>query len=400
LDLNYARDTTSGREGLDLLAGLQAMDSKLPVVVMTAWGTIELAVEAIQSGARDFIEKPWENQRLLSILRTQVELCRALREGQRLEAENQLLRAEAHPKLIASSQAMQPVLELLAQVGPSEANVLIRGEHGSGKDVVARTLHSLSNRSAKPLVTVNAGGLSEGTFLSELFGHVKGAFTDAKTDRIGRFEMADGGTLFLDEIGNLPAAQQAKLLRVVETGEFERVGASRTQRADVRILSATNADLESEVAAGRFRKDLLYRLRTVEIPMPPLRERREDLEPLALHFLSRHLAKYGKRLEGFEVSAMEVMRRHGWSGNVRELDHAVERGVLMARGERINVEDLGLEPGAETAGDLHQMTLEDAERTLIQQALDRSRGNVSLAAEELGLSRSALYRRLEKHGLN
>lgn len=231
LDLNYARDTTSGREGLDLLAGLQAMDSKLPVVVMTAWGTIELAVEAIQSGARDFIEKPWENQRLLSILRTQVELCRALREGQRLEAENQLLRAEAHPKLIASSQAMQPVLELLAQVGPSEANVLIRGEHGSGKDVVARTLHSLSSRSAKPLVTVNAGGLSEGTFLSELFGHVKGAFTDARTDRVGRFELAHGGTLFLDEISNVPTNQQAHLLRVIESGEMERVGSSKTIHA-------------------------------------------------------------------------------------------------------------------------------------------------------------------------
>jgi DNA-binding NtrC family response regulator len=400
IDLNYTRDTTSGREGLDLLSGLQDLDPTLPVIVMTAWGSIELAVETMRRGAGDFFEKPWDNERVLSIVRTQIELRQARRRGERLEAAHRALRGEAKPEFIAESAAMQPVLELIDRVGPSDANVLITGENGTGKGVVAQLLHSVSPRTAKPLVTVNTGGLSETIFESEVFGHVKGAFTDAKTDRIGRFEMADGGTLFLDEIGNLPAAQQAKLLRVVETGEFERVGASRTQRADVRILSATNADLESEVAAGRFRKDLLYRLRTVEIPMPPLRERREDLEPLALHFLSRHLAKYGKRLEGFEVSAMEVMRRHGWSGNVRELDHAVERGVLMARGERINVEDLGLEPGAETAGDLHQMTLEDAERTLIQQALDRSRGNVSLAAEELGLSRSALYRRLEKHGLN
>jgi DNA-binding NtrC family response regulator len=367
---------------------------------MTAWGSIELAVEAMRRGAGDFFEKPWDNERVLSIVRTQIELRQARRRGERLEAAHRVLRGEAKPEFIAESAAMQPVLELIERVGPSDANVLITGENGTGKGVVAQLLHAVSPRAAGPLVTVNTGGLSETIFESELFGHVKGAFTDAKADRIGRFEMADGGTLFLDEIGNLPAAQQAKLLRVVETGEFERVGASRTQQADVRILSATNADLESGVAAGHFRKDLLYRLRTVEIPIPPLRARREDLALLARHFLDRHLTKYGKRLEGFEDSAMEAMRKHGWSGNVRELDHAVERGVLMARDERINVADLGLEPGAQTAGDLNQMTLEDAERKLIQQALDRSQGNVSLAAEELGLSRSALYRRLEKHGLN
>lgn len=400
IDLNYTRDTTSGREGLDLLSGLRELDPTLSVVVMTAWGSIELAVEAMRRGAGDFFEKPWDNERVLSIVRTQIELRQARRRGQRLEAAHRVLRGEAKPEFIAESAAMQPVLELIERVGPSDANVLITGENGTGKGVVAQLLHAVSPRAAGPLVTVNTGGLSETIFESELFGHVKGAFTDAKADRIGRFEMADGGTLFLDEIGNLPAAQQAKLLRVVETGEFERVGASRTQQADVRILSATNADLESEVAAGHFRKDLLYRLRTVEIPIPPLRARREDLALLARHFLDRHLTKYGKRLEGFEDSAMEAMRKHGWSGNVRELDHAVERGVLMARDERINVADLGLEPGAQTAGDLNQMTLEDAERKLIQQALDRSQGNVSLAAEELGLSRSALYRRLEKHGLN
>jgi DNA-binding NtrC family response regulator len=383
IDLNYTRDTTSGREGLDLLSGLRELDPTLSVVVMTAWGSIELAVEAMRRGAGDFFEKPWDNERVLSIVRTQIELRQARRRGERLEAAHRVLRGEAKPEFIAESAAMQPVLELIERVGPSDANVLITGENGTGKGVVAQLLHAVSPRAAGPLVTVNTGGLSETIFESELFGHVKGAFTDAKADRIGRFEMADGGTLFLDEIGNLPAAQQAKLLRVVETGEFERVGASRTQQADVRIL-----------------KDLLYRLRTVEIPIPPLRARREDLALLARHFLDRHLTKYGKRLEGFEDSAMEAMRKHGWSGNVRELDHAVERGVLMARDERINVADLGLEPGAQTAGDLNQMTLEDAERKLIQQALDRSQGNVSLAAEELGLSRSALYRRLEKHGLN
>ncbi|MFB3153688.1 MAG: sigma-54-dependent transcriptional regulator, partial [Candidatus Acidiferrales bacterium] len=273
IDLNYARDTTSGQEGLDLLARLQAVDSTLPVVVMTAWGSVEVAVEAMRRGARDFVEKPWENARMLAILRTQIELGQALRKGQRLEAENRLLRAQGRPTLIAESPAMQPVLQLMARVGPSEANVLITGEHGTGKEVVAQTLHSLSDRASKPMVVVNVGGLSEGVFESELFGHVKGAFTDARADRVGRFELADGGTLFLDEIANVPLGQQAKLLRVIETGESERVGSSKTRRVNVRILSATNAKVKEEVAAGRFREDLLFRLNTIEIHLPPLRER-------------------------------------------------------------------------------------------------------------------------------
>jgi DNA-binding NtrC family response regulator len=263
MDLNFARDTTSGQEGLDTLTRLQAMDSTLPVVVMTAWGSVGLAVEAMRRGARDFIEKPWDNSRLLAILRTQVELSHALREGQRLEAENRLLRAEGRPTLVAESGAMRPVLDMLARVGPSSANVLITGEHGTGKEVVARSLHALSDRASRPMVTVNAGGLSEGVFESELFGHVKGAFTDAKTDRVGRFELADGGTLFLDEIANVPLNLQAKLLRVLETGELERVGSSKTRRVDVRVVSATNADVAEEVQAGRFREDLLFRLNTI-----------------------------------------------------------------------------------------------------------------------------------------
>ncbi len=399
LDLNYARDTTSGREGLDLLARLQAMDSTLPVVVMTAWGTVELAVEAMRSGARDFIEKPWDNQRLLSILRTQVELCRALREGQRLEAENQLLRAKAQPKLIASSPAMQPVLELLAQVGPSDANVLITGEHGSGKDVVAQTLHSLSNRSAKPLVTVNAGGLSEGTFLSELFGHVKGAFTDARTDRVGRFELAHGGTLFLDEISNVPTNQQANLLRVIESGEMERVGSSKTIHVDVRIISATNANLEEEVTSGRFREDLLFRLNTVEIQLPALRDRREDISLFAMHFLGKYSNKYRKMLTDFDAAAMKLLLKHSWPGNVRELDHVVERAVIMAHGATLRADDLGLHSNSEGSLLLEEMSLEEVERLLVKKALMGANGNVSEAAQTLGLSRSALYRRIEKYSL-
>ena len=399
IDLNYARDTTSGQEGLDLLTRLQSLDSTLPVVVMTAWGSIELAVEAMRRGARDFVQKPWENARLLSILRTQLELGRALRRGARLEAENRVLRAEGLPTLIAESPAMRPVLELAARVGPSDANVLITGEHGTGKEVVARTLHALSNRASRPMVTVNTGGLAEGVFESELFGHVKGAFTDAKTDRVGRFELAEGGTLFLDEIANITPSQQARLLRVIESGEYERVGSSRTRRADLRIISATNANLTEEVRASRFREDLLFRLNTVEIHLPPLRDRREDIPLLANHFLRQQAMRYRKHLEGFDEAAMRSLLSCPWPGNIRELDHVIERAVLLAQGDLVRVSDLNLRPARDGAPRLEEMSLEEVERFLIQKALERFAGNVSQAAEFLGLSRSGLYRRLQKHGL-
>src|SRR6201984_1170027 len=250
MDLNYTRDTTSGQEGLDLLSRIQIVDSSLPVVVMTAWSSVEVAVEAMRRGARDFLQKPWENTRLLSILRTQIDLRQALRHASRLEAENRLLRAESRPTLIAEAATMQPVLDLISRIGPSDANVLITGEHGTGKEVVAQTLHALSSRSGRPMITVNTGGLPEGTFESELFGHVKGAFTDARTDRVGGFELADRGTLFLDEIGNVPLRQQAKLLRVIESEEMERVGSSRGRKIDVRVVSATNSDLKSACESG------------------------------------------------------------------------------------------------------------------------------------------------------
>lgn len=399
IDLNYARDTTSGQEGLDLLTRLQSLDSTLPVVVMTAWGSIELAVEAMRRGARDFVQKPWENARLLSILRTQLELGRALRRGARLEAENRVLRAEGLPTLIAESPAMRPVLELAARVGPSDANVLITGEHGTGKEVVARTLHALSSRASKPMVTVNTGGLAEGVFESELFGHVKGAFTDAKTDRVGRFELAEGGTLFLDEIANITPSQQARLLRVIESGEYERVGSSRTRRADLRIISATNANLTEEVRASRFREDLLFRLNTVEIHLPPLRDRREDIPLLANHFLRQQAMRYRKHLEGFDEAAMRSLLSCPWPGNIRELDHVIERAVLLAQGDLVRVSDLNLRPARDGAPRLEEMSLEEVERFLVQKALERFAGNVSQAAEFLGLSRSGLYRRLQKHGL-
>lgn len=399
MDLNYTRDTTSGIEGLDLLSRIQLLDSGLPVVVMTAWGSVELAVEAMRRGARDFVQKPWENTRLLAILRTQIELGQALRKGQRLEAENRLLRSEPHPRLIAGSTVMKPILDLIARVGPSDANVLITGEHGTGKEVVAQALHSISLRSNKPLVALNAGGLSEGVFESELFGHMRGAFTDAKADRVGRFELAEGGTLFLDEIANVPLNLQAKLLRVLEAGEYERVGSSKTRKADVRILSATNADLIEEVRTGRFRQDLLYRLNTIEIHLPPLRERGTDIMYLAEHFLRQHAARYRKLLTGFGNEAREMLRAHKWPGNVRELDHVIERGVLMAEGTMVQPGDLWLKTEVTTDARLEDMSLEEVECLLIRKALARYDGNVSRAADALGLSRSALYRRLQRHGL-
>jgi len=399
MDLNYARDTTSGAEGLDLLSQIQSIDPTLPVVVMTAWGTVELAVEAMRRGARDFIQKPWENARLLAVVRTQIELAQALRRGQRLEAENRALRDIGPRNIVAESPAMLSILEIVSRVGPSNAHVLVAGENGSGKGVIAQALHAASERSQRSMVTVNAGGLSEGVFESELFGHIKGAYTDAKADRAGRFELADGGTLFLDEIANVPLNLQAKLLRVLETGEFERVGSSKTRRVDVRMISATNADLNAEVAAGRFRQDLLFRLNTIEIHLPPLRERREDIPALAVRFLDMHGRKYRKALTGFEPDAMKALLRHPWPGNVRELDHAIERAVLMAQEGQVKAGDLGLRSSRESAPRLEDMSLEEVECLLIKKALARFDGNVSQAAGALGLSRSALYRRLQRYGL-
>ena len=399
MDLNYARDTTSGREGLDLLPRIRELDGTLPIVVMTAYGSVEVAVEAMRRGARDFVEKPWNNERLIAIVRTQVELAQALRRQRRLEAENRALRDGDAPRLIAESKAMQPVLRLIQNVGPSDANVLITGENGTGKSVIAQALQATSRRSNKPMITVNAGGLSESLFESELFGHVKGAFTDAKADRIGRFEMAAGGTLFLDEIANLPPNLQPKLLRVLETGEFERVGSSRTIRTDARILSATNANVRDEVSAGRLRQDLLYRLNTVEIALPPLRDRRDDIPLLALHFLRDRAGRYRKQIARFDTQAMQALLDYPWPGNIRELDHVVERGVLMAHDDVIHVDDLGLRPVTNAAQRLEDMTLDEVEAVLIRKALARCDNNVRQAARALGLSRSGLYRRLAKYGL-
>jgi DNA-binding NtrC family response regulator len=399
MDMNYMADTTGGTEGLDLLTRLQQLDATLPVVVMTAWGSIEGAVEALRRGARDYIQKPFDNERLLQVLRTQVELGRAIRRSQRLESENLTLRPTGAPQLIAESAVMQPVLRLMERIGPSDANALITGEHGTGKEVVAAWLHAASPRAARSMVTVNLGGLSEGVFESELFGHAKGAFTDAKTDRVGRFELADQSTLFLDEIANLSLGQQAKLLRVLQAGEFERVGTSKTRRVDVRIIAATNADVRAEIAAGRFREDLFFRLNTVEIHLPPLRERRDDIPLLAMHFLRQSATRYRRGVTAISAEGMRALLAYSWPGNVRELAHAIERATLLAEGTEITPASLNFRPVTDASPRLDEMSLEDVEKVLITKALARHQGNVTQAAAALGLSRSALYRRLQRHGL-
>ena len=401
LDLNYTRDTTSGQEGFDLIERLRALDPTLPVLVMTAWSSVAGAVEAMRRGARDYIEKPWDDDRLLAAARTQVDLRRALRGNQRLQEANQRLQRGATP-FIGGAPAIVEVRRTIERVAPSDASVLITGEHGTGKEVVAAWLHAGSDRRGKPLITMNAGGLAEGIAESELFGHVKGAFTDARVDRTGCFEMADEGTLFLDEIANMPMRLQAKLLRVLQTGELARVGSSRVRYVNVRMLSATNADLQGEIAAGRFREDLLYRLNTVVIHLPPLRDRRSDVEPLARHFLAIHAARYRKPLTAFDVDAVAAMHAHTWPGNVRELGHAIERAVLMADPASLSITARHLNLPAAAPADAvprDAQSLEQAERAFIENVLARHNGDVRLAAEQLGMSRSALYRRLQQYGV-
>ena len=400
VDLNYTRDTTSGQEGLDLMERIRAFDPSLPVLVLTAWSSVAGAVEAMRRGARDYIEKPWDDERLLITVRTQIDLRRALRRNQRLQAAHSRLQRGSVPAFIGESRAMQEIRQTIERIAPSDAAVLITGEHGTGKEVAAAWVHALSERRTRALVTMNAGGLAEGIAESELFGHVKGAFTDARYDRIGCFEMADEGTLFLDEIANMPIRLQAKLLRVLQTGEVQRVGSSRLRYVNARILSATNADLEAEIAAGGFREDLLYRLNTVVIRLPPLRERIDDVDALAAHFLAHYAARYRKPLAGFEEPALSVLRAHSWPGNVRELAHAVERAVLMAdpAASAIAVRDLAIQP-VRAPADAAPHSLEDAERAFIEKVLAQHGGDVRQAAQQLGMSRSALYRRLQQYGV-
>lgn len=401
IDLNFTRDTTSGSEGIQLLKQLQHLAPKLPVVVMTAWATVDLVVDAMRHGARDFVEKPWSNQRLISVLNTQIELGRTILERDRLREHNQVLQGgPGESGFVAQARAMQPVMKLVDQVAPSYANILITGENGCGKSLLAKLIHEKSLRADRPLISVNMGAIPESVFESEMFGHVKGAFTDAKKERLGRFELANEGTLFLDEIANIPMPLQGKLLRVLESGEFERIGSSHTLTADVRLISATNADVSAMIEDGQFRQDLLYRLNTVEIALPPLRTRLEDIEPLAMQFLTAWGQKYRRAAPCLSGEALNVLKAYSWPGNVRELSHVIERAALLCRQETITPEDLMLDASTgEAATDVPDITIEALEQLAIERALERHSGDVKAAAKGLGLSRSGLYRRLQKFGL-
>ncbi|HFF3759153.1 sigma-54-dependent transcriptional regulator [Stenotrophomonas forensis] len=405
MDLNFQRDTTSGVEGLALLEQIRARQPLLPVVVMTGWGNVELAVSAMRQQASDFIEKPWDNLRLLNLVSSLLALQRSQESSERLREENTLLKRGRPPsQWIVSSPAMRKVMGIAEQVAGTDINILLTGENGTGKSMLASLIHERSRRAQSAFVAINMSAIPDTLFESELYGHVKGAFTDARSNRMGRFELAEGGTLFMDEIGDLPAVQQAKLLHVLESRQYEKLGCSHSRVADVRIIAATNADLPALVDNGRFRRDLHYRLKGIEIHVPPLRQRREDIMALAQGCLRRFADKYGRAVDGFDERAIHAMEHYAWPGNVRELTHVVERAVLLARHRRITAADLGLAdtaapvPAQELAENWDGFTLEDAERQMLQLALRRHGGNVTAAARALGLSRSAFYRRLEKHG--
>ena len=400
LDMNYTRDTTSGREGLDLLGELRALEPDLPVIVMTAWGSIDNAVEAMRRGARDYIEKPWDNARLTSVLNTQIELGRALRRARRLESENTLLRRDNFPSMIAESPRMQPVLELMERVGPSDANVLITGEHGTGKELVAQWLHAASPRAQRSFVAVNMGGLSEGIFESELFGHVKGHSPTPRPTGSAGSSSPTAERSFSTRSATCRSRRSRSCCGCFRRAKSSASGRRRRERSTRACCRPRMPLLDRAVAEGRFREDLLFRLNTIEIRLPPLRDRRDDISPLATHFLRRHAARYGKTLSGFDAAAMRLLLDHGWPGNIRELDHAVERAVLMATTGSIRPADLALKSGAGGGPSrIEELTLEEVEKTLIQKALSRYDGNVSQAAKALGLSRSALYRRIATYGL-
>lgn len=411
LDLNFNLDTTSGEEGLFLIEQLNKIDDAVPVVVMTGWATVELAVNSMQKGAADFIQKPWENERVLTIVETQIRLAKQYHHAQKLDQENQLLKVESgrFEPLIAESQNMKQVLTMANQVAISDINVLIIGENGTGKSLLAEHIHEMSGRSGHSLINVNMGAISESLFESEMFGHVKGAFTDARENRIGRFELAEQGSLFLDEIGNIPLSQQSKLLRVLESQKFEKVGSSKTQQADVRIIAATNANIEQFVKEGLFRQDLLYRLNTVVLELPPLRQRIDDIVPMAEYFLDKFSRKYQRPGLYFSTAAKTELIAYQWPGNIRELNHMIERAVVLSTDQEICLTQLALSPKVsdlaiskqdlDDYSDDLERTLDDLESEIIQRRLQRHGGNMVDVAKSLGLSRSAFYRRIDKYNL-
>lgn len=404
LDMNYTRDTTSGEEGLAFLNWLTEQDINIPVVAMTAWANVDLAVKAMQLGARDFIEKPWKNQRLLQVISQQLAYSGLEHQNRKLR---QQLDSVSQPKgrYEWRSQCMQTLLEQIKSVANTDVSILLTGDNGTGKSEMAGYIHAYSVDPESPFVSVNMGAISDNLFESEMFGHTKGAFTDAKKSRVGRFELARNGTLFLDEIANVPLSQQAKLLRVLESGEYEVLGSSQTQNANVRMVCATNANLKELIDKELFREDLYYRINTIEFHIPALKERDQDVVPLAKHFIIELSKKYNKPSIELTDSAQRALKCYHWPGNIRELSHMMERAVLLCTNQRIDAKDLPIQDLVKTSDDeqtesksLPLITLEEAEKQLIRQALAKTEQNIPKAAKLLGLGKSSMYRRLEKYG--
>lgn len=407
LDMNFTQDVNSGQEGFHWLDKILEIDPSAVVVLITAFGSVDMAVKAIKAGASDFVMKPWENEKLLATLLSAMTLKSSKDELRLLKEQQAMMNQDLDHKfkdIIGSSPAMIQVFDTIERVAETDANVLVLGENGTGKELIARALHRNSKRADKPFVTVDLGAITESLFESELFGHTRGAFTDAKTDRAGRFEIANGGTLFLDEIGNLSLPLQAKLLTAIQNKRVQRVGSNKVLEVDIRLICATNMPLYEMVQKGEFRQDLLYRINTIELHLPALRERLEDIPLLAEHYLKQFAAKYNKDIYKFSEATIKRLEKYTWPGNVRELQHAVERAVIMSRDNVLQPEDFFFNTGQSPAKDqgeinLDQYNLEDVERILIRKVLAKNNGNITHAAQELGLTRSSLYRRLEKYGL-
>jgi DNA-binding NtrC family response regulator len=404
LDMNFAKGATSGKEGFYWLDKIHEIDPNAVVILITAFGDVDMAVRAIKEGASNFILKPWQNERLIATLTTALNLRESKTEATNLRSKQKQLSADLDQPFhdfIGKSAAMEAVFDAIQKVAKTEANVLILGENGTGKELVARDLHRHSSRSEEVFISVDMGALSETLFESELFGHVKGAFTDAKGDRAGRFEIASGGTLFLDEIGNLPLTLQAKLLTVIENRKVTRLGSNKPIDVDVRLICATNMPIHEMVNQNKFRQDLLYRINTVEIRIPPLRERIGDIPTLVDHFLKIYCKKYNKPLRRLSSATLKRLEKYHWPGNVRELQHAIERAIIMSDSQVLQPTDFFF-PIQEQKGDsmnFEDYNLEDIEKLVIHRAISKHGGNITHAADELGLSRASLYRRLEKYGL-
>jgi DNA-binding NtrC family response regulator len=404
LDMNFTRDVTGGQEGLHWLSKIMAIDPAAVVIMITAFGDVNLAVAAIKQGATDFVLKPWQNEKLLATIFSAGILHKARLEVANLRSRQEQLSADMNQpfsEFIGSSPAMHKVYDTILKVADTDANVLILGENGTGKELVARSLHHNSARAKEVFISVDMGAISESLFEGELFGHVKGAYTDAVSDRAGRFEIASGGTLFLDEIANLPLQMQSKILRAIETKQVTRLGASKAVPVDIRLICATNVNILEMAGKGEFRQDLLYRINTVEIHLPPLRERGDDLRLLAEHFLQSYCRKYHKPLKGISSATMNKLAKYHWPGNVRELQHCMERAVILGESQVLQPEDF-LFAAALAEGDgiiFDSYNLDLVEKTVIRRAIDKHKGNISHAADELGLTRASLYRRLEKYGL-